>query len=210
MKYLPEDKGTYIGAVVREELFTGERNKGYQLTGFTGGKDVLLIMGGSAGSKKINESVRENLSELLEHFQIIHICGKGNIDTSYEQQGYVQFEYVQDELKDLFAITDFVCSRAGANAIFEFLALRKPMLLIPLSRQASRGDQILNARSFEKQGYCQVLEEEELTKKTLQEKLLTLKKEKYNIKEKMLEYQVSEAKQKVIDIILQRSEEHTS
>lgn len=205
MKYLPEDKGTYIGAVVREELFTGERNKGYQLTGFTGGKDVLLIMGGSAGSKKINESVRENLSELLEHFQIIHICGKGNIDTSYEQQGYVQFEYVQDELKDLFAITDFVCSRAGANAIFEFLALRKPMLLIPLSRQASRGDQILNARSFEKQGYCQVLEEEELTEETLQEKLLTLKKEKYNIKEKMLEYQVSEAKQKVIDIILQQA-----
>ncbi|GAA0300307.1 UDP-N-acetylglucosamine--N-acetylmuramyl-(pentapeptide) pyrophosphoryl-undecaprenol N-acetylglucosamine transferase [Gracilibacillus halotolerans] len=205
MKYLPEEKATYIGAVVREELFQGERNKGYKLTGFTGGKDVLLIMGGSAGSKKINDAVRDNLDTLLEHFQIIHICGKDNVDTAYEQQGYVQFEYVQDELKDLFAITDFVCSRAGANAIFEFLALRKPMLLIPLSRQASRGDQILNARSFEKQGYCKVLEEEDLEKASLEEKLLALKKEKYTIREKMLEYQVSEAKQKVIDAILQQA-----
>src|SRR5699024_9786070 len=152
VKYLPKEKAEWIGAVVRDELYTGSRQKGFQLTNFTSRKNILLIMGGSAGSQKINSAVREGLDDLLKDFQVIHICGKENIDLDYSQEGYVQYEYVQEELKDLLAITDLVCSRAGANAIFEFLALNKPMLLIPLSRQASRGDQIVNAASFEKQG----------------------------------------------------------
>ncbi|MGN8644739.1 undecaprenyldiphospho-muramoylpentapeptide beta-N-acetylglucosaminyltransferase [Gracilibacillus sp. HCP3S3_G5_1] len=201
LKYLPEQKAEWIGAVVREELFTGKREKGYALTGFTNKKNVLLIMGGSVGSKKINEAVRKGLDELLKQFQVIHICGKDNIDNSYEQEGYVQYEYVQDELKDLLAITDLVCSRAGSNAIFEFLALNKPMLLIPLSLQASRGDQIVNAQSFEKQGYAKVLEEEALSTNSLVHSLLELKQDKYEIKDKMSQYRSSEAKQKVINII---------
>ncbi|MBO8157534.1 MAG: undecaprenyldiphospho-muramoylpentapeptide beta-N-acetylglucosaminyltransferase [Bacillaceae bacterium] len=162
-KYLPEKKTEWIGAVIRDELFQGDREAGYRFCGFTHNKPVLLIMGGSSGSKKINDAVRNNLDQLLETFQIIHICGKGKIDKSIEKFGYVQFEYVRDELKDILAITDLVISRAGANSIYEFLALKKPMLLIPLSREASRGDQILNARSFEKQGFARVVEEEELT-----------------------------------------------
>ncbi|WP_163580611.1 undecaprenyldiphospho-muramoylpentapeptide beta-N-acetylglucosaminyltransferase [Gracilibacillus saliphilus] len=201
VQYLPEQKAEWIGAVVREELFTGSREKGFDMTGFSNKKNVLLIMGGSAGSKKINEAVREGLEELLKQFQVVHICGKDNIDETYEQEGYVQYEYVQDELKDLLAITDLVCSRAGANAIFEFLALNKPMLLIPLSRQASRGDQIVNAQSFEKQGYAKVLEEEELSTDSLVTSLLELKKDKFEIKDKMNQYRSSEAKEKVIDII---------
>ncbi len=201
VKYLPEQKAEWIGAVVREELFTGKREKGFGMTGFTNKKNVLLIMGGSAGSQKINQAVREGLEELLKQFQVIHICGKENIDESYDQEGYVQYEYVQDELKDLLAITDLVCSRAGANAIFEFLALNKPMLLIPLSRQASRGDQIVNAQSFEKQGYARVLEEEDLSTDSLVGSLLELKKEKFEIKDKMNQYRSSEAKEKVIEII---------
>ncbi|MGP4038404.1 undecaprenyldiphospho-muramoylpentapeptide beta-N-acetylglucosaminyltransferase [Gracilibacillus sp. D59] len=201
VKYLPEQKAEWIGAVVREELFTGKREKGFAMTGFTGKKNVLLIMGGSAGSQKINQAVREGLEELLLQFQVIHICGKNNIDETYEQDGYVQYEYVQDELKDLLAITDLVCSRAGANAIFEFLALNKPMLLIPLSRQASRGDQIVNAQSFEKQGYAKVLEEENLSTESLVGSLLELKKDKFDMKDKMNQYRSSEAKQKVIEII---------
>ena len=107
--------------------------------------------------------MRAALPELLKTYDIIHLCGKGKTDPSYNAQGYVQYEYIKDELPDLFALSDIVISRAGANAICELLALRKPNLLIPLSAEASRGDQILNARSFEKQGFSMVLEEEELT-----------------------------------------------
>ena len=81
--------------------------------------------------------------------------------------GYAQFEYASAELTDMFALADMAISRAGANAICELLALHKPNILIPLSAAASRGDQILNAKSFEKQGFSYVLEEEQLTEQTL-------------------------------------------
>ena len=99
---------------------------------------------------------------------MIHICGKGNLDESLiGTSGYVQYEYVDSPLKHLFAAADLVVSRAGANSICEILALRKPNVLIPLSAAASRGDQILNANSFAKQGYSTVLEEEQVTDSTL-------------------------------------------
>jgi UDP-N-acetylglucosamine--N-acetylmuramyl-(pentapeptide) pyrophosphoryl-undecaprenol N-acetylglucosamine transferase len=110
---------------------------------------------------------------------VIHLCGKGKVDDSLKSlEGYVQFEYIKSELKDLFALADVVISRAGANAICELLALHKPNLLIPLSANASRGDQILNARSFERQGFSKVLEEEELNKSTLLDSLQTLFRDK--------------------------------
>ncbi len=139
--------------------------------------------------------------QLLTTFQIIHICGKENIDSSYEQPGYIQYEYVSDELKDLLEIADIVLSRAGANSIFEFLALNKPMLLIPLSKNASRGDQIVNAQSFKKQGYARVLEEENLTVDRLVQDLVKLQKEKTAVIEKMKNYQSVKAKDRVIEII---------
>src|SRR5699024_12378248 len=120
-------------------------------------------MGGSIGSQNINETIRKNITNLLENYQIVHICGKNNIDDSIQQEGYTQFEYVQEELKHIFSITDLVVSRAGANAIYEFLALQLPMLLIPLSRAASRGDQIDNAKSFSHQGFANWLSEEDMT-----------------------------------------------
>lgn len=125
-------------------------------------------MGGSLGAKKINETVREALPKLLKKYQIVHLCGKGNLDESLQnKEGYKQFEYIHEELPDILAATDFVISRAGSNAIFEFLTLEKPMVLIPLSKFASRGDQILNAESFEKQGYASVLYEEDVTMNSL-------------------------------------------
>ncbi len=118
----------------------------------------------------VNNAVRLALPELLEYFQIVHLCGKGKVDNSLNGlRGYAQFEYIKNELRDIFALADIVISRAGANAICELLALRKPNLLIPLSANASRGDQILNARSFERQGFSMILEEEELTKESLLE-----------------------------------------
>jgi UDP-N-acetylglucosamine--N-acetylmuramyl-(pentapeptide) pyrophosphoryl-undecaprenol N-acetylglucosamine transferase len=167
-QHVNTDKAVYVGAVVREELKHGSAEQGRKLCQFDGQKPVLLAMGGSLGSKKINDALRASLPVLLSEFDIVHICGKGNVDTSLVgQKGYKQFEYVNEELPDLLALSDIVVSRAGANAIFELLALRKPMLLIPLSKAASRGDQILNARSFEKAGYAEVLMEEEVTNESL-------------------------------------------
>ena len=142
----------------------GSKEKALEFCGFEKGKPVMLVIGGSIGSVFINQVVREALPQLLKEYQVIHLCGKGNLDNSLAQtKGYAQYEYIKDELKDLFALADIVVSRAGANAICELLALHKPNILIPLSAAASRGDQILNARSFEKQGFSYVIEEETLT-----------------------------------------------
>ena len=165
---LPADKAVLTGSPIRQELLSGNRLAAMDLCGFSAGKPVILVIGGSLGSVIVNNAVREALPELLEHFNIIHLCGKGKVDESYnDTKGYAQFEYIKNELRDIFALSDIVISRAGANAICELLALRKPNLLIPLSLNASRGDQILNARSFEKQGFSMVIEEEQLTKESL-------------------------------------------
>ena len=168
LKALPEDKAVLTGSPIRQELMTGDPEKARRFCGFTESKPTILIVGGSLGATAVNDAVRKILPELLKDFQIIHLCGKGKLDPSLTGlNGYAQFEYIQDELRNLFALTDIVISRAGANAICELLALRKPNLLIPLSASASRGDQILNARSFERQGFSLVLEEEELTDELL-------------------------------------------
>ncbi len=131
-------------------------------------KPVILIIGGSLGSVTVNNAIRGILPKLLNNYQIIHICGKGNLDESLAGlHGYVQYEYVDAPLKHLFAAADLMISRAGANAICEILALRKLNILIPLSAAASRGDQILNAKSFSKQGFSYLLEEESLNGDTL-------------------------------------------
>lgn len=172
LNHLPKGKAVLSGSPIREELLSGDRAKALNFTGLTGNKPVLLIIGGSLGSVVVNEAVRSILPKLLNRFEIIHLCGKGKLDQSLSaMNGYVQYEYISEELKDLFALSDIVISRAGANSICEFLALRKPALLIPLSAAASRGDQILNAHSFEKQGYAAVLEEEQLNGDTLYDAL---------------------------------------
>ena len=168
VKLLPADKAVLTGSPIRQELLSGSKSKAIEFTGLTSDKPVILIIGGSLGAAAVNQAVRNVLPELLMDFQVIHLCGKNKLDTSLQGvKGYVQYEYIKDELKDLFALTDIVISRAGANAICELLALHKPNLLIPLSASASRGDQILNARSFERQGFSMVLEEEELTDESL-------------------------------------------
>lgn len=168
LEHLPKEKAVLTGSPIRQELLEGDRAAALKFCGLTDDKPVILIIGGSLGSVAVNDAVRSILPELLKDFHVIHLCGKGKMDKSLNSlKGYVQFEYVQNQLKDLFALTDIVMSRAGANAICELLALHKPNLLIPLSANASRGDQILNARSFERQGFSIVLEEENLNKNSL-------------------------------------------
>lgn len=179
LEHLPKEKAVFTGSPIRQELLTGNADAALKFCGLSAGKPVILIIGGSLGSVVVNNAVREILPDLLKDFHVIHLCGKGKVDDSLKSlEGYVQFEYIKSELKDLFALADVVISRAGANAICELLALHKPNLLIPLSANASRGDQILNARSFERQGFSKVLEEEELNKSTLLDSLQTLFRDK--------------------------------
>ncbi len=167
-KLFPEGKATVTGTPIRKELFSGSKEEAVQFCGFKDEKPVILIIGGSLGSAVINKAIRENLDDILKRFNVIHLCGKGNLDESLnDTAGYVQFEYIKKELSSLLALADLVISRAGANAICELLALRKPNILIPLSAAASRGDQILNAESFEKSGYSYVIAEEDLSTETL-------------------------------------------
>lgn len=175
--YLPKDKAVLSGSPIRDELLKGDRLSGLQYTHLSPDRPVILVIGGSLGSVKVNTAVRSILPQLLENFQVIHICGKEHLDDSLiGLSRYVQYEYVDKPLKHLFAAADMVISRAGANSICELLVLRKPNLLIPLSAAASRGDQILNAKSFEKQGFSAVLEEEALN----DERLLSMIHDVYN------------------------------
>lgn len=169
LKYLPSEKAVLTGSPIRRELFGGNKDAAYKLCNFPKEvKPVLLIVGGSTGSKAVNEAVRNVLPKLLKNFHIIHLCGKGNLAEELEGTvGYAQFEYANQELTDMLALADLAISRAGANAICELLALHKPNILIPLSAAASRGDQILNAKSFQKQGFSVVIEEENITDQLL-------------------------------------------
>ncbi len=173
--HLPAGKAVVTGSPIREELRSGNRLAAMKFCNFAAGKPVLLVIGGSLGSVAVNKAIRSILPQLLDSFHVIHLCGKGNVDQELTSTpGYVQFEYIKEELADLFALADIVVSRAGANAICELLELRKPNLLIPLSAAASRGDQILNAESFRKQGFSEVLQEEEITPKLLLSKIEAL------------------------------------
>lgn len=168
LPYLPKEKAVLTGSPIRQELLHGNKQAAKDFCGFTGDLPILMVMGGSIGSVYINNAIRGCIDTLLTKYQIIHLCGKGNIDESLkDKKGYAQFEYISENLPDLFAAADLVVARAGANSICELLALHKPNILIPLSRNASRGDQILNANSFAKQGFSVVLEEEEVTAEKL-------------------------------------------
>ncbi len=161
-------KAEMTGTPLRPELFHGDKAKGLSLLGFDGQKPLLLMMGGSSGAQSVNACLRKALPELTPDFDVAHICGKGNLDAELEgTPGYKQIEFLDAELPDVLACTDLVLSRAGANALCEFQALGRPMLLIPYPKGASRGDQILNAKSLEKRGLCRVLLQENMTPKTM-------------------------------------------
>lgn len=171
-RMLPEAKAVLTGSPIRSELTRGSRLAGLNICGFSANKPVIMVIGGSLGAANVNKAVRDALPKLLEDFQVVHLCGKDKLDNLLlNTPGYKQFEYVKTELKDLFAMADLVISRAGANAICELLALKKPNILIPLPASSSRGDQILNARSFESQGFSVVVNEDDLTTSLLVDKV---------------------------------------
>jgi UDP-N-acetylglucosamine--N-acetylmuramyl-(pentapeptide) pyrophosphoryl-undecaprenol N-acetylglucosamine transferase len=201
VSYLPAGKAILTGTPIRKELFSGNKIQGLNFCGFTRNKPVILVVGGSTGSVKVNEAVRSILPTLLEKYQVIHLCGKNKLDNSIKLPGYVQYEYIKNELSDILDAADVVISRAGANAICELLALRKPHILIPLSAASSRGDQILNAESFEKQGYSYVLKEESLTDAKLLEAVETVYTNKQSYIDNMSKSKLNDSIDSIIKII---------
>ena len=169
LNYLPKGKASLIGAIVRDAIYDGNKDRAYEFTGFNEGKPVILVMGGSLGSKILNDYIWDNIEELTKKYQIIHLVGKGLLNKDISVEGYNQYEFLSSELFDIFKIVDFTISRAGANALYEFLALNIPAILVPLGTNQSRGDQIENAKFFEKNGFALVIQEDsfkdlELTK----------------------------------------------
>lgn len=202
MKHLPANKAVLTGSPIRQELFQGDKAKGLAFCKFQSGKPVILIIGGSLGAAAVNDAVRAILPKLLEKFQIIHLCGKGKIDDSLQgTTGYVQYEYIKEELSDLMAAADIMISRAGANAICEILALRKPNILIPLSAEASRGDQILNAASFEKSGYSIVIQENEITNEKLYNAVISAYENRTKYEKAMAKSQLNNSIEKIVGLI---------
>lgn len=202
LKMLPTGKAVLTGSPIREELAKGNKLAGLDLCGFTANKPVILVMGGSLGAANVNKAVREALPGLLEDFQVVHLCGKDKVDNLLlNTPGYKQFEYIKSELKDLFAMTDVVISRAGANAICELLALKKPNILIPLPASSSRGDQILNAKSFEAQGFSIVIDEDDLTKELLVKKVHELYNSRQTYRDAMTKSGQMDSIQSILQLI---------
>ncbi len=202
IELLPADKAVLTGSPIRQELLSGDKQHALNFTGLDDSKPVILIVGGSLGAQAVNEAIRRILPSLLKDFNIVHLCGRGKLDPSLNNlNGYVQYEYIKDELKDLFALSDIVISRAGANAICELLALHKPSLLIPLSANASRGDQLLNARSFERQGFSAVLEEEQITDTGLLSAIRSLYKNRTQYETAMMNSNQQDSIDTIIDLI---------
>ena len=202
VKYLPADKAVLTGSPIRHELMTGSKIAALELCNFTTDKPIILVVGGSTGAVHVNEAIRKILPELLKDFQVCHLCGKGKTDETLNNiKGYKQFEYISKEMRDLFAVSDIVISRAGANAICELLALKKPNLLIPLSANASRGDQILNANSFKEHGYSSVLTEEEMTPETLLAAIKDVYEKRHEYINNMEKSEQNNAIERVMEVI---------
>lgn len=168
-------KGVYTGTPIRPEILAGNRERGRRFFGLDNDKPVLMVVGGSSGARAVNEAVVAALPELTKNFQVLHLCGKGNVSAALEgTQDYVQCEYLNEEMADAYACADVLISRAGSNALCEILALKKPALLIPYPKGASRGDQILNAESFKERGFSRVLMQENMTTQTLVDEVVKL------------------------------------
>lgn len=206
ISHLPEGKANLTGSPIRAELLSGNKEQARKFCGFSDDKPVVLIIGGSLGAAAVNDAVRKILPQLLPKYNVIHLCGKGKLDESLKgTSGYVQYEYIKKELADLFALADVVISRAGANAICELLALKKPNILIPLPAAASRGDQILNANSFKKQGFSEVIDEEKITDDLLLETINNV----YNNRSKYVEAMEKSPQQNGVEAVISLIKEVT-
>ena len=202
LEKLPPGKAVVTGTPIRKELFEGDSAKAMTFCGFKELRPTLLIIGGSTGSVRVNEAIWSCLDEITKKYNVIHLCGKDRTNKDKPNtENYVQFEYIKSELADLLSLADVVVSRAGANAICELLALRKPAVLIPLSLEASRGDQILNAKSFEKSGYSKLLMEEDANNSSLLEAINEVYENREKYIDNMKKAHETDAITKIVELI---------
>ncbi|MBQ2191798.1 MAG: undecaprenyldiphospho-muramoylpentapeptide beta-N-acetylglucosaminyltransferase [Clostridia bacterium] len=206
LKYTGKKHAVHTGTPIRRELYSGSRERGLAFLGFSGEKPIILVMGGSLGATAINDGVRAALPELGDKFDVVHLCGKGKLDETVSSPCYRQYEYISAELPDILAATDLVVSRSGANAVFEFLALRKPALFIPLPLEASRGDQILNANYVTGKGYAMQMDQKDVNAKTLVEKINELYERRAEFIAKMERDNTLDGTDKVLEVIKNAAE----
>ena len=195
-----QKKCVFTGTPIRRELLSGTKQKGKAMCKIDESKPTVLFIGGSSGAVAINNILYKVLPSLTKRYNIVHIAGRNKGNSSIICPNYTQFEYVKD-IEDIYALTDFVVSRAGSNAINEFLFLKKPMLLIPLPKGASRGDQLENARLFKNKGYAEVLEQQNLNEITLLEALTDLEKNKQHLINNMKAAKNANACKKIAEVI---------
>ena len=195
-------KGVHTGTPIRPDVLLGDREQGLKRFGFSHAKPVLMVVGGSSGAQAINECVRAALPKLTESFQVLHLCGKGNFSAEHEgANGYVQCEYLNEEMADAYACSDLLVSRAGSNALCEILALRKPALLIPYPAEASRGDQILNAESFRARSLSRVMDQKDMTVESLVKAVVSLYRDRGEIYDAMAKESTANGVDNVLEII---------
>ena len=201
LTHVPNGKGVFTGTPIRPALYVGERERALKFTGFSGEKPVLLVMGGSLGAQTLNELLRAALPQLNETYDVIHLCGRGKEDCDCVACGYMQYEYIDQELPDLFALADVVLSRAGANAVFELLALNKPSVLVPLTAASTRGDQLLNAAYFQKKGYAVMIDQNTATVESLAQAIDDVYRERERFARTMEEDTRSDGTKAILEII---------
>jgi UDP-N-acetylglucosamine--N-acetylmuramyl-(pentapeptide) pyrophosphoryl-undecaprenol N-acetylglucosamine transferase len=195
-------KAEMTGTPLRPELFRGSREAGLRRLGFDGSRPILLMMGGSSGAQSVNQALRQALPRLTDTFDVAHICGRGNLDAALDSAPhYAQVEFLDADLPDVLACADLVLSRAGANALCEFQALGRPMLLVPYPKGASRGDQILNAQSLEKRGLARVLLQENMTPDTLTEAIRTTWQDRDLLTEALKKAPPADGTRRVLELI---------
>lgn len=199
------DKLLVTGSPLRAALFTGNSQKGREFCGFNLDKKIIVIMGGGLGSAVLNEAIKRELKNLLSHFQIVHICGQGKAINYKEEPGYKVYEYLHEELFDVLACADIIVSRSGANSVFEFLALKKLCLFIPLSTKASRGDQIDNAKYCKERGLSAVLSEEDLATESIFTRLCEMETQLNSYQQALNNYQTPDATTMIYECLVKLS-----
>ncbi|MGE3919765.1 MAG: undecaprenyldiphospho-muramoylpentapeptide beta-N-acetylglucosaminyltransferase [Gammaproteobacteria bacterium] len=203
-KYVPKTvKVVETGTPIREKFFLATREQGLSFCNFTENKKVILVAGGGLGAECINNTIRLLLPKLLESYQVIHLCGPKRINVALKGlTGYKQYEYLHDEMYNVMACADIVVSRSGANALYELIGLKKPHILIPLSKKASRGDQIVNAKYFEKAGISLVIPEEKLTAETLFEAINTIQAQSETYRQAREQYDYKNGVENIYQILV--------
>ena len=192
--------GEYVGSPLRQSLFKTNKKQSLEEFGFSGKKPILLVTGGSLGAQKINSAIRNALPELLPKFDILHICGKNNIDKEKTLNGYIQKEFISN-IENAFSITDVCVTRAGSNTLFELMSLKIPCVLIPLPKGNSRGDQVLNASYFQKQGLATVLPQNDLTTQSLVFAINCIYANRFNVKRNFEKFPIPNACPTIAKII---------